>query len=300
MDSIISPRTQPASFLGIVRRRSVRSAIWTVVVTLIIAAGSIGLLFPVVFMITTSLKTSGNVFLLPITWLPGIQFVPQWKNFPNALDFMGWETVYGNTLKVTLTDMVADTISAAVVAYGFARFNAPGRGLLFALVLSTLMIPYQVRLIPEFLGYAYLHLLNTLWPLILPSFFGTAFNIFLLRQFFMTIPIEMDEAAEIDGAGPARIFCQVLLPQVTPALAVVAIGSFTYNWNDFLRPLIYLNDTDTRTAAVALSYFTAAYGGTPWNLLMAASLVMLLPVLVVFFIAQRYFIQGIVISGVKA
>ncbi len=135
--------------------------------------------------------------------------------------------------------------------------------------------------------------------MILPPWFGSAFNIFLLRQFFMSIPMDMDEAAKIDGAGPIRILTEVLLPQITPALAAVAIFSFTYNWNDFLRPLIYLNSEQNRTAAVALSYFQSTYGSSPWNLLMAASLVMLLPVVALFFVAQRYFIQGVVISGVK-
>lgn len=285
--------------VGALQRRSVRSKIWSTSVTVVIAIMAIFLLFPVAFMITTSLKSSGQVLLLPMRWLPGIQFKPVWQNFPDALSFMRWTVVFGNTMKVSVANMVGDTVSAAVVAYGFARFRAPGSNVLFMIVLATLMIPYQVRLVPEFLGYAVLHLINTLWPLIIPAWFGSAFNIFLLRQFFMTIPMEMDEAAEIDGAGPIRIFFSVLLPQVKPALAVVAIGSFTFNWNDFLRPLIYLNNADKQTAAVALANFTASYGATPWNLLMAASLIMLLPVLLLFFVAQRYFIQGIVISGVK-
>src|SRR5262249_31756452 len=161
------------------------------------------------------------------------------------------------------------------------------------------MIPYQVRLVPEYLGFAKLGMVNTFWPLMLPAWFGSAFNIFLLRQFFMSIPIEMDEAARMDGAGPVRILTQILVPQIRPALAAVAIGSFTFNYSAFLRPLISLNRPTPRTAAIALSGFTASYGGTPFNLLMAASLAMLVPILVLFFVAQRYFIQGIVVSGVK-
>jgi multiple sugar transport system permease protein len=299
MELAVPREVHRESFVETLRRQSIRTTLWAGAVTFVIAIGALVMLFPVVFMITTSLKTSGNTFIIPIKWLPGIEFVPQWKNFPDALNFMKWTVVYGNTLKVSVTDMIGDTVSAAVVAYGFARFRAPGRDFLFTIVLATLMIPYQVRLVPEYLAFAKLDLVDTLWPLILPAWFGSAFNIFLLRQFFMTIPLEMDEAAKIDGAGPIRIFVDVLLPQIRPALAVVAIGSFTYNWNDFLRPLIYLNSADNRTAAVALSFFQASYGGTPWNLLMAAALVMLVPILVLFFFAQRYFIQGIVISGVK-
>jgi ABC-type glycerol-3-phosphate transport system permease component len=299
MEAIGSRPVRREGLFQLLSHKSVRSTLWIGLVVLILALGAIVLLFPVGFMITTSLKARGDVFLLPLKWLPGIQYPAHFDNFPAALDFMKWPIVFGNTLKISLLNMIGDTLSAAVVAYGFARFRAPGRDVLFTIVLATLMIPYQVRLVPEFLAYSLMHLINTLWPLIIPAWFGSAFNIFLLRQFFMTIPMEMDEAAEIDGAGPVRIFASVLLPQLTPALAAVAIGSFTYNWNDFLRPLIYLNDPNSQTAAVALAGFSSAYGGTPWNLLMAASLVMLIPVLALFFVAQRYFIQGIVISGVK-
>jgi ABC-type glycerol-3-phosphate transport system permease component len=280
-------------------RESVRSTLWSWFVTFLIFLGSLVVLFPIFFMITSSLKTSGSVFLLPIRWIPGLEFVPQWNNFPDALNFMKWATVYRNTITISISNMLGDTISACFVAYGFARFRAPGRQFLFTLVLATLMIPYQVRLVPEYLGFAKLGMVDTWWPLMLPPWFGSAFNIFLLRQFLMSIPIEMDEAAKIDGAGPMRILKDILLPQIRPALAAVAIGSFTFNWSDFLRPLIYLNSPDNRTAAVGLSYFQAMYGATPYNLLMAAALVMVIPVLLLFFFAQRYFIQGIVVSGVK-
>src|SRR5437867_1450113 len=273
--------------------------LWSGLVTLIVFIGALGMLFPIAFMLTTSLKTSGNVFLLPIRWIPGLQFVPVWSNFGEALEFMDWSTVYRNTLIISAGNMIGDTLSACLVAYGFARFRAPGRQVLFTLVLATLMIPYQVRLVPEYLGYAKLGMVDTFWPLMLAPWFGSAFNIFLLRQFFMSIPIEMDEAAKIDGAGPVTVLTRILIPQIRPALAAVAIGSFTFYWSDFLRPLIYLNQPSHRTAAIALAGFTASYGATPYNLLMAAALAMLVPILVLFFVAQRYFIQGIVASGVK-
>ena len=280
-------------------RQSVRDATWIVVVTIVVAFGSIFLLFPVAFMLTTSLKTGGQAFLLPMRWLPGIEYAPQWQNFPEALNFMKWRTVFGNTLIITIAAMIGDTVSATLVAYGFARFRAPGRNLLFGLVLATLMVPYIVRLVPEYLGFSRLGMVNTFWPLILPPWFGAAFNIFLLRQFFTTIPLEMDESARIDGAGPMRILWDIHVPQIRPALAVVMIGSFTFNWNDFLRPLIYINAPSLRTAALALANFQAVYGGTPFHLLMAASLVTMLPLVLGFFLLQRYFIQGIVITGVK-
>jgi multiple sugar transport system permease protein len=280
-------------------RQSVRTMIWTWFVTFIVFVGAIAMLFPVAFMLTTSLKTSGNAFLIPIRWLPGIQFVPQWGNYPYALNFMHWNIVYRNTVIIAAGNMIGDTLSACIVAYGFARFRAPGRQFLFTLVLATLMIPYQVRLVPEYLGWAKLGAVDTFWPLMTAPWFGSAFNIFLLRQFFMSIPIEMDEAAKIDGAGPLTVLTRILIPQIRPALAAVAIGSFTFYWSDFLRPLIYLNQPTHLTAAIALAGFTASYGATPYNLLMAASIIMLLPILVLFFVAQRYFIQGIVVSGVK-
>lgn len=285
--------------VGLLGRASVQETLWIAACTLICLIGSVAMLFPVYFMLVTSLKTSGGAFLLPIKWLPGLEYVPQWQNYPVSLDFMKWNIVYGNTMIISVGNMLGDTISACFVAYGFARFRAPGRQFLFTLVLATLMIPFQVRLVPEYLIFAKLKMVDTFWPLMLPPWFGSAFNIFLLRQFLMGIPMDMDEAAKIDGAGPVRVLTDVLLPQIRPALAAVAIGSFTFYWSDFLRPLIYLNQPTHRTAAVALSFFQSQYGGTPYNLLMAAALVMLLPVLVLFFAAQRYFIQGIVVSGVK-
>ena len=288
-----------AERVGLFGRASVQESLWIAGCTLICVVGSVAMLFPVYFMLITSLKTSGGAFLLPIKWLPGVEYVPQWKNYPDALNFMKWNIVYGNTTLIAVCNMAGDTLSACLVAYGFARFRAPGRQVLFTLVLATLMIPFQVRLVPEYLIFAKLKMVDTFWPLMLPPWFGSAFNIFLLRQFFMGIPMDMDEAAKIDGAGPVQILTQVLLPQIRPALAAVAIGSFTFYWSDFLRPLIYLNQPTHRTAAVALSFFQSQYGGTPYNLLMAAALVMLMPVLVLFFAAQRYFIQGIVVSGVK-
>jgi ABC-type glycerol-3-phosphate transport system permease component len=295
----LRPGTEGLSLGGLRSRTSVRNFLWIAIITVIVLLGSIFLLFPVAFMIVTSLKTSGGAFLLPMKWLPGIQYAPQWQNYPDALKFMKWQTAFGNTIFIAALAMIGDVVSATLVAYGFARFRAPGRSFLFVLVLATLMVPYVVRLVPEYLGFARMGMVNTYWPLILPPFFGAAFNIFLLRQFFTTIPVDMDESAKLDGAGPIRILWDILVPQMRPALAVVMIGSFTFNWNDFLRPLIYINGPALRTSALALASFQSVYGGTPYHLLMAASLVTMLPLLLLFFFLQRYFIQGIVITGVK-
>lgn len=288
------------SAMEFLRRRSIRSIIWIAFLTVLVAAGSLFLLFPVAFMLSTSLKTQGGAFLVPMKWIPGLEFVPQWKNYPAALNFMKWSITYANTIKVAVAVIAGEILSATVVAYGFARFRAPGKNFLFAVVLSSMMLPAAVRLVPEYLGFSRLGMVDTFWPLILPSFFGGgAFNIFLMRQFFTTIPIQMDEAAKIDGAGPFAILFQVLLPQIKPVLFVVAINGLTFTWNDFMRPLIYLNDPNSRTAALALSFFQGNYGGTPFHLLMAASVVMMTPLVLLFFFFQRTFVQGIVITGVK-
>jgi multiple sugar transport system permease protein len=292
----VARRSDSVDFLA---RKSVRHRLWITAVGVIIGFGGILLLFPVYFMFITSLKAAGSAFIIPIKWLPYIEYTPVWGNYLEAHEFMKWTVVYRNTLIISLSAAVGDTLSALLVAYGFARFRAPYKNVLFTCLLATLMVPFAVRLVPEYLGFARLGLVNTFWPLILPGWLGAAFFIFLLRQFFTTIPMAMDEAATIDGAGPLRILFQVLAPQIRPALIVVMISAFTFNWNDFLRPLIYLNSADSRTAAVALSFFSAMYGGTPFHLMMAAALVMLIPVLVLFFALQRYYIQGVVISGVK-
>jgi multiple sugar transport system permease protein len=299
MEATVPTTQAQARSVDFLARKSVRHRIWIAGVMLFIGAGAIVLMFPVYFMFITSIKAPGTAFTLPIKWIPYVNYQPVWANYVEAHTFMKWTVVYGNTLKVAISAAIGDTLSALLVAYGFARFRAPFKNVLFTMMLATLMIPFAVRLVPEYLGFARLGLIDTLWPLVLPAFLGSPFYIFLLRQFFTTIPIAMDEAATIDGAGPIRVLFQILAPQLRPALIVVLISSFTFNWNDFLRPLIYLNSPGNRTAAVALSFFNAMYGGTPFHLMMAAALAMLIPVLVLFFALQRYYIQGVVISGVK-
>jgi len=195
--------------------------------------------------------------------------------------------------------MVGTLLSSSIVAYGFARLRARGRDVLFMILLSTMMIPPQVTMIPVFALFKLLNWTDTFKPLIIPNFFGGAFFIFLLRQFYMTIPIELDDAAKIDGCSYLSIFSRIILPLTKPALATVAIFSFMWSWNDFMDPLIYLNSRDKLTLTLALNRFTGMYGMTAWNLLMAASLVVALPCFVLFFFAQRYFIQGIVVTGLK-
>lgn len=264
-------------------------------ITLILT--SIIILIPLFWMVSTALKNLDEVFIFPPEWIPKS---PVWSNFKEALTFLPFGLFFKNTTVITFSTMLGQILSASLVAYGFARLRARGRDLLFMLVLATMMIPSQVTMIPTFILFSLLGWVNTFKPLIIPSYFGGgAFFIFLLRQFYMTIPLELDDAARIDGCGYFDIYWRILLPLIKPGLATVAIFSFMWTWNDFMGPLIYLNSFEKLTIALGLSRFTGMYGMSAWNLLMAASLVATLPCLLLFFFAQKYFIQGVVITGLK-
>jgi len=261
---------------------------------LLLSGISVIMLMPLAWLISTSLKGRGLEFVFPPQWIPDPIV---WSNYPEALTILPFDRFFLNTATITFFSTVGSLISASMVAFGFARIPFPGRRPLFVLLLSTMMLPYVVTLIPSFLLFKYLRWLDTFLPLIVPSFFGGgAFFIFLIRQFYTTIPIDLDEAAVIDGAGYLRIWWSILLPLSRPVLATVAIFSFIWNWNDFMGPLIYLNSLEKFTLALGLAGFRSMHSAR-WNLLMAASTVVLLPVLIVFFVAQRYFIRGIVTSG---
>lgn len=264
--------------------------------TLLVYLGALVFVFPLIWMIDTSLKTIGNVALFPPQWIPD-PFVP--RNYVDALTFMPFAAYFKNTALFTLATVVGDTLSAAFVGYGFAKLRAPGREALFLLVLATLMVPFPATMIPQYLLFRDLGWLDTYAPLIVPAFFGGAFNVFLMRQYYLGIPNDLLEAAKIDGSGYFRIFSQIMFPLARPAVTAVAVLSFMHHWNDFLGPLIYLNSEELYTVSMALANFTATYGSTPWNLLMAASTIAVLPCVLLYFFAQRYFMQGIVVSGVK-
>jgi ABC-type glycerol-3-phosphate transport system permease component len=265
------------------------------VIVLILTLGACLVMLPLAWMISTSLKPTGQVALFPPVWIPKPIL---WKNYPEALTFIPFAAYTFNTLKVVVWTTVGVLISCSLVAYGFARFRAPGLNVLFTVLLSTMMLPSQVTLIPVFLLFTQLKWVDSLRPLIIPSFFGNPYDIFLLRQFFMSIPLEMDDAARIDGCGPFGIFWRIILPLSRPALATVTIFHFMYAWNDFFSPLIYLHNRENWTLALGLSGFRQLYS-TKVNLLMAASFVAVIPCILLFFFAQRLFIQGIVITGVK-
>lgn len=231
------------------------------------------------------------------------QVAPVWQNYPNALKFLPPETksglvFLGNTLKISILSILGTLLASSMVAYSFARLRWPGRDALFMVLLATMMLPSAVTMMPVFLIFRWIGWIDTLKPLWVPAFFGSAFNIFLLRQFFMSIPMELEDAAKIDGCSYYTIFWRIMLPQIKPALAALTIMAFMAAWNDFRGPLIYISSPENQPLAYALQLFQTARGGEP-GLLMAASTMVMLPVLALFFFTQRYFIQGVTLTGIK-
>lgn len=265
------------------------------VVYLLLAVFAYLVLIPLVWMVSTSLKTHDQVFTWPIQWIPNPVV---WANYPATLaarPFVMWTR---NTLIIACLSVLGHLFSASVVGYAFSRLRWPGRDIVFLVMLSTMMLPEQVTLIPQFIVFGKLGWVNTFLPLFAPTFFGGAFNIFLMRQFMITLPVELDDAARLDGCGIFGILTRITLPLSKPALGIIAINTFRARWNAFFHPLIYLNDPKLFTLALGLRSFRSEFA-VEWSYLMAASVMAMLPLIVTFFIAQRYFIQGIVFTGVK-
>lgn len=262
---------------------------------ILLIVGSIICLIPFLWMLSASFKDPAFIFSEPVQWIPKPWL---WSNYVTAFERMPFALYTWNTLEITFFSVIGLIFSSSFVAFGFARMRFPGRDVLFIILLATMMLPPQVTMIPVFRIFSSIGWYDTFLPLIVPSFFGAPFYIFLLRQYLMTIPHEMDEAARIDGANTWQVYSKVLLPQMKPALATVGIFSFMGSWNDFLGPLIYLDSPEKRTLALGLYAFQGQYS-VDWNYLMAASAVVMLPLLIIFIVGQKYFIQGVVVSGVK-
>lgn len=283
----------------------VRSLWGKAVVLLLLSALGLTFLAPLLWMISTSLKPIEETMTLPPQWIPSEL---RWENYSNAIVYQ-WDKTEDtvppfaryalNTLYVVVLAVTGTVVSNALVAYGFARIPWRGRNVLFALTLATMMIPFPVLMVSVFAIFRNLGWVGSFKPLWIPAWFGSAFNIFLLRQFFRTIPNELSDAARIDGCSEFGIFRHVVLPLSKPALAVVALFCFMYTWNDFIGPLIYLTDKKMFTLSLGLQFYQSQHGGTQWNMLMAASTVVVLPLIVVFFLTQRTFIQGITLTGLK-
>ena len=268
-------------------------AVWYSVMFLLAAL----FIFPFLWMVTTSVKTVTETNAWPPVWLPP---QPQWSNYVQAIfGSVPFPRYFVNTLVIAVTVIIGDIVSCSMVAYGFARIRFPGRDLLFGLMMSTMMIPFIVRLVPLFVIFRKLGWINTFLPLTVPAFFGTPFFIFLVRQFFLTIPEELTDAAKIDGCSHLGLWWRILLPLCAPVLAVVAIFAFQNVWNDFLAPLIFLTSESKKTVLLGLYQLVITPYEKPWNLAMAATVVIISPLVLVFFFMQRYMVEGITVTGLK-
>ena len=253
-------------------------------------------LVPFYWMIRSSLMDMSQIFTMPPIWIPKpIKF----SNYKEALTMLPSGRYFLNTLFVVVFTVLGTVITSSLCAYSFSRIEWKGRDTVFGILLTAMMIPFAVTLIPTFIGWQKLGVVNSYAPLIVPAWFGGGvFNVFLLRQFFRTIPKELDEAARIDGAGHFTIYSKIIIPLSKPSLIVVSLFSFMGSWNDFLGPLVYLNDGDKFTLSLGLMQFQGMYSAQ-WQYMMAAATVVLVPIVIIFFIGQKYFIEGISMSGMK-
>lgn len=252
--------------------------------------------FPFLWMLTTSLKELSQAMQLPPKWVPDPVV---WRNYLEATKAIPFWQYTLNTLYLCVLVVGGTLFSCASAAYAFSRIEWKGRDGFFFASLATMMIPFPVLMVPLYTIFRTLGWVGTFMPLWVPAFFGSAYSIFLLRQFFLTIPRDLTEAAEIDGCGPLRIFLLVIVPLAKPALTVVALFTFMAVWNDFMGPLIYLTDQNQFTLALGLQHFQSRHGGTDMNLLMAASTLVVMPIVILFFFTQRTFIEGIAMTGLK-
>jgi multiple sugar transport system permease protein len=251
---------------------------------------------PFIWLIRSSLMDTGQIFILPPQWIPN-PF--RWQNFSEALSVYPFGRYFLNNLTIVIFVELGVLLTSTISAFSFSRLRWRGRDVIFIILLTALMVPYAVTLIPTFILWKFLKSIDTYRPLIVPAWFGGGiFNIFLLRQFFLTIPYELDESAYIDGATPLWVLWRIVIPLSKPALLTVTIFTFLGVWGDVLGPVIYLNTPTKYTLAVGLANFVTTYSGQ-WNYLMAASLVVMLPPLILFFIGQRFFVQGITLTGLR-
>ncbi|MEC0208121.1 carbohydrate ABC transporter permease [Paenibacillus ehimensis] len=259
----------------------------------------VGLLFllPFIWLVITSLKTDEEIFVVPVRWWPE---TVQWSNYVHAMKAIPFFQYTMNTIWISALCVLGVVVIAPLVAYGFARIHFKGRNALFLVMMSTLMLPFQVTMIPLYVLFNKLELINSYWPIVLSSWFGTgmAYYIFMVRQFFMGIPHELTESAKIDGASEFRIYAQIILPLAKPAILTVGLFTFLAAWGDFQGPLIYLNDPEKWTLSIGLKQFIRE-NQVAWGQLMAASTLFTVPIIIMYFFVQKKFIEGISITGMK-
>ncbi len=273
-----------------------RKAIAKIPVVLLLLLGA-GLAFiPLYWLVRSSFMSLGELYMYPpLLWSRAMR----WSNYADAVTVVNFPLYFRNTMIIMVPVMVGTVLTSSMGAYGFARLRFPLKRLWFTLIMSSMMLPSAVTMIPTFLMWSKMGGVNTFLPLTVPVWFGGgAFNVFMLRQFFMTIPTEIEDAAVMDSAGPFDIYWRIMLPLVKPALIVVALFTFMNVWNDFLAPLIYLNDEKLYTLALGLLQFRGTYS-SDWHLLMAGSTLVVMPPIIVFFLGQQYFIEGVTLSGMK-
>ena len=285
-------RSPTSSRLTLRQRRRVHHAL----IHLVLLLGVTIMFIPLFWTITTSLKTRGDIYLFPPEWIPN---PVQWQNYREAVTTIPFVRYFLNTALITALSIVGKVTSVTLVAFAFSRLRWWGRDVLFLVMLSTLMLPPHVTLIPQFILFKQLGWIDTILPLVVPDFFGGPFLTFMVRQFFMSLPLELDDAARIDGCSSFGVYWRIILPQSAAAITAVVILVFNTTWNEFLHPLIYLQSQSKFTLALGLRLFQGE-ASTSWHLLMAASLLTMLPVLILFFFAQRYFIQGVTFTGIKS
>ena len=264
---------------------------------LTLAGGGALMLVPFFWLLSSSLKAPHEIFVFPPKWIPD---PIRWSNYREVFEVVSVMRYTANTMTITIFSTMGVILSSSMAAYSFARLRFKGRDIMFGLILSTVMLPYVVTMIPVYILFSRLGWIGTFLPLIVPDWFGGPITIFLLRQFFRTIPLELEDAARIDGASRPRIFAQIILPLARSALTVVLVLSLLHNWNDFLTPLIYLHKRDLFTLALGLNALQYFEGGLDWtHYVMALATLMVLPVIIVYFLAQRAFVEGIVLTGLK-
>jgi ABC-type glycerol-3-phosphate transport system permease component len=292
-----SPHVETRTAVRSRKRFSVGMLFTYAIVTIV----AVLLVFPFFWMVTTSLKSDLNLSQIPPSILP---HPVKWSNWKRTFsqDNIPVFRFFVNSVIVTTIVVIGQVLTSTMVGFAFARLRWYGRDVCFAVLVATMMLPSQVTIVPVFIGFSKLELVNSWWPLIIPAWFGSPFFIFLARQFMLTLPRDLDDAARIDGATTWQLYSQVIIPLCRPIVATVAVFSFQSHWNDFFNPLIYITDQSKQLLSVGITYFTTQQTTiqvTPWNLVMVASVVMTIPMIVIFFLAQRVFVEGVVFSGLK-
>lgn len=276
-------------------RKKYTAYIKKTIIYILTLALSVVFILPLAWMIRSAFMEIRQIFILPPEWIPKPFII---DNFVRAMTILPFGKYLRNTLIVVILSVAGVLLSSSVSAFGFSRISWPGRDKIFGIILTSMMLPGTVTLIPQFIGWKAMGFYDTLVPLILPAYFGAAFNVFLLRQFYLTIPKELDEAAYVDGANNFQIYINVILPLSRSSLIVVGLFAFMYYWNDFFGPLIYLEKEEHFTLALGLQQFIGQYNAQ-WDLMMAAATVVVMPVIIVFLLGQKYFIEGIALTGLK-